>query len=552
MPYSTQVLALPDTLTRMTTSEKRLAILQMSFLRRVATDVPLQKWFSGYPWLLLLALTIMERIYGSQRLLLIELGDKGVWKAIRKAFRKAVDDPAIDLPRTPPSEAVMDQFLTWAAHHEELMDELSRIATLEAVTLAEACGNFPQEADEQVVNLVDVDLRFLIHGDGTFVQPYSQVTEKVNRETGEITTSGSRAKDPSQARIQRKSTDGSLDGKADLRGINNVAVSTYTDYGPVILAVGPAEGAELHEALELLERLHAILGDRMVWLVWDRVITGRVVSDVMARFGLVTVNKNVKAREDAGALRGQAIDQDEAIARFRRQEPLPLGTSVYETTKGHEVVKSVHAHFRTIREGACRHDIYEDDGGLYVARPLRHHEISDHNRAAPEGELFPGDDQRLFKVAPVRAASATRTPGIEVFIGHHGVGPWRMTTTWSFTCPDAPHRVHSFETTWTPHAQPTMPSLSPPKADPFNRIRLIPRSDPRFPKFHGRRNITESLHVSTKRSLGTGMQKGRATRLDTQIQQLQFLCSAIHVNSITEFRLNSPLLRLLGLEPRRA
>lgn len=534
MPFSPALQELPSDLISLSADEKRQAITQSAFLKKVHRKLDLEKFFSGYPWLLLLAVTIMERVDGSQRALLIELRKGSCWKDVCREYRILVNDPALDLPPVPPAAHVMDRFLKWITSEPKVMRKLHRIQLTSAVAVAEYCGQFPSDPSQMPDNLVNVDRRFIIHGDGTFIPPYSQVTEHVDTTTGEITLLGSRATSYTSARIQRSHTDGRADGKHGRRGINHVVISTYTDFGPIIFSVGQAAKSEVRQAEEQIQLLHEHLGDRLVWLVWDRAVTGKVIGNLLSAYGLITVNKNVQEPEERAAKKSMSIDADEAKRLFQQGQPLPLGTSVYPTSKGYEVVKSYHLKFRTHREGECCHEIHEDDGALYVVGTLTVRDQQGAVEEPPEGHLFDASDQRLFKIVRVSAQWAERRRTSGSLQPSTKQPSWQLHTNWSFQCPDHPDVTHQFETLWDPSKTEAGPRERGKGSDPFNRIRVLPRDDPRFAPTHGRRNVTESVNNTIKRTLGTGKERGRAIRLDPHIQSFQVLCAALRITAITE------------------
>lgn len=241
------------------------------------------------------------------------------------------------------------------------------------------------------------------------IAPYSKASSWVHPGTGEVTTHGSRAKDPRSARIQTIRTDTEIDGKGDLQGINFVSMHTWTDAGRVVLGTGHALGAESWVATDLRRAVQEQAAGGVHTVIYDGVVDGWIVDWLMGALRIQAVNiAKVKNKKDpeaptsdrpvrakpalvASANHAQRMLAElglestpelveyERVAAIKRlyesDEPLPVGLCVYPRARGrtseivysrfHPLGTAVHA----VERVECSHELMVDDGALYVVEP---------------------------------------------------------------------------------------------------------------------------------------------------------------------------------------
>lgn len=457
---------------------------------------------SDYPPVLLLAVLCLARVYRSQRASRTALAKGDIWADLCARMQVFIGDQP--LPTRPPSARVMDGFVEWLLTADEgrLPGRLSEMFTSTSLGLARVLGQFP---DGVMPDFANPDPRFVVFGDGTYVRPYSDVVEVVTVHpdgTETVKYQGSRAT-TGKPRTQTVLTDGTADEKADLRGVNHVTVSTWTRWGTLALAVEQAMGAEIHAARTALERLYANLGRLIHVVVWDGALVGVDVEALMTRYGVLVVNKN-RARIETSQPHLRLLTAEEATAIFDAGRALPLGTSVYRTRKGHDVVDSVVAHYGQPGSVDCPHDLWVDDGALW--------DVREHGTA-----------RHKYKIARAVALSATRVEGRE---------GWELDTTWLLPCALAPHG-HIFTTLARPQSIRAGRNQAERKRA-LGLLRPVARLDhATFGPTYGLRNITESLNSWFKKLLGTCGKGGRAMRQSVNAQALDHLCAMVVLNSVT-------------------
>lgn len=445
----------------------------------------------------------------------------------------------VTLPARPPTADQIDYMKKKLLATEGLLGALLVAFTKASVAQARHHGNLLGGIEPDWLGDSE---RNTIYGDGTIFKRHSDVTTLTDPITGEVVFLGSRATDPRRVRMQRFLTDTSQDGK-DLHGINHVSVHTWTPQGRVVLGVDHATGAEIWPALDLIDAVAELTGDGIHRLVWDRVFTGWPVEYLWAARRIMTVNKNVARSSNDTAIPIQAAGLDEATLLRRAErlgaevgaEPtagvahllsrgllrdallggdaLPLGTSVYKTTKGHEVVAErvyeLDPISHAVDDTTCTHALYVDGGALYdvEAHPVHGH---------------------LVKIAKADCVGVRvdRTP-----TGHTAAYEWVLpcgqtqlthTTTWA---PDGsryrPEDTHRHDRTKRQMAMTELRPISRADGDKFNDI-------------HGRRNDSESYNAWAKRHTH---HHGRAASTTLDGQRLDFLMIAMFNNSITWKRL---------------
>lgn len=492
---------------------------------------------SHYPATALLAVAVAARATASLpeacRLLRGQ-----AWEECRKrydAFRERDDAP---LPTTPPSRDAVFYFMEKLADNDEVRARLHEQFLRSSIGLARYLGNLRPGIEP---NWAAPDPRHTIYGDGTYITPYSDVIEVVDPLTHEPRVLGSSATvRPARLVRDNELTKGSHDGKAHLRGINHVALSTWTVAGRLVLHVGQAFGAESTETLRLVDELADHAGDGLHTLVYDRAITGWIIDYLMGRHRIQTIGKGV-ARSSTTQL-DDAIkpvhgsveaEQTEAMKRLAAEHgveftrdiaPLlrprvldrlanlggaqPVGTSVYPTKKGYDVVRGKYFWLgqttHPTSQGTCVHDLAVDDGALYTVSP---------------------DPEHGWAMKSAKAECISSKPS-------RGPRGWTVTNTWRVPC-----HVEAFEhtTRWSP---PARRGASPHHEDSrthlptaLRELRPLSRADgERFGRVHGRRNDSESFNNWYKNRLD---HKGRAASLRPARQDVDFLAGALLNNSNT-------------------
>ncbi|EYR61881.1 hypothetical protein N866_14690 [Actinotalea ferrariae CF5-4] len=183
---------------------------------------------------------------------------------------------------------------------------------------------------------------------------------------------------------------------------------------------------------------------------------------------------------------------------------LPLGTSVYKTTKDHDVVNSVVAHYGQPNGVDCPHDLWVDDGALFDV-------------------IEYGPARHQFKRARAQAVASRRikTPS--------GFAVW---TTWLLPCTLQPSG-HLFDTETRPRVHRASPGGAERKKAE-GQLRPVARMDTAaFQSTYGLRNITESVNSWFKKLLANNNTGGRAMRLNVQAQAVDHLCAMFVLNAIT-------------------
>lgn len=456
-----------------------------------------------YPDLLLFAVGVAGRVYGSQHRALTHLRQPAVWKNVTDRYCRVLrlNEP---LPAVPPSAATQDRFIARLCAQDGALDALLHAFAESAVKMARTMGQFPAVANPDFARL---DTRNIIFGDGTWYAPYSKVRRKWDPVTRQHYFLGSRARSGAP-RYQVTYTNGRPDNKKYHRGINHVTVSTWTSSGWVVLAVGQALQAEIAAARSLVDQVSDLVGPDVHALVWDRAVTGKDVPHLMANRRILVVNKNVARGSDPHGSHPMPITVDEAKAAYLRGDDLPLGTSVYETERGHDVVKGRFWRYGYLPDVTCRHDLWVDDGALFDVT------------TDPSGYRFKGTRAITVTSHAVNESIIPETPA------------WELHTTWDLPCAQT-GTTHRFTTVSAPNAK----SRSTDHDRALSELRPLPRIDAdAFATVHGLRNITESYNAWVKARLGTTADGGRAMRLDARAQLFDHLCAAALANDLTWLR----------------
>ena len=454
-----------------------------------------------HPPLLQFAVAVCARIYGSQNRALKELSDGTLWRDACAVFAEQTPTPT-PLPTAPPTARQQDGFIGWLAttqvNGEPLLDRLSEAFTKTAVRQAELLGNF---AEAGWPDYAKPDIWHTVFGDGTYLKPLSDACWVTNKETGEKTLVGSRAKNPARARVHHVLTDPTEDKKT-ARGVNHVTLTTWTRYGWVVLGVRHALGAEVHATRDLIASAHDTLGHRLHTVVWDRVIKGRDLQEFMGERRLMILTKQVERASNSKKSDGftaPVLAPEEALRLHAQGTPLPLGTCVYPRSEPYrpDVTRSYYYSYETFVDGACRHDLWVDDGALV--------------------DVIQSEKGWLVKVQHASVLHARPLPGPTFSLDYK----------FRLPCPQAAEGHHVFHRTWKPRA--SRPAKAPGRAG-YDLVPVPRLQQDLFDLIHGLRNNTESLNAWFKSSLG---QHKRAMRVEIEEQRIDHLCSAILANVIT-------------------
>ena len=376
-----------------------------------------------------------------------------------------------------------------------------------SLAMAKHLGQFKQHV---APDWTRIDSDHLIIGDGTYVKPFSSVKEVVDQKTGAKVVLGSRA--ASRPRIQRVITDSSQDAKTAI-GINHVTIVTPTRHGWIVLAVDHALASEIRTATPMIEQLTKLAGDGIHTVTWDSAYSGISKEILTANNGLLALTKPV-ARPDQTQLEhvGAAIGEDEAISRYEAGQALPLGTSVFPTTKGHAMVRTWVYPFGQIPGTNCEHELWVDGESLV-----------DVSRAEVAQATLTGQP---VKIAHAHTVSATRH--------RNESGSFGVKTEWSIPCKRAGE--HRFTTVSAPRTETGQPA---PDALPMatNTMSSLPRTQTeQFADGYGYRNMSESFNSWFKSRLGTTAGASRAMRLKPEHQGIDHICIGLIANSNTHLR----------------
>lgn len=484
---------------------------------------------SNYPAICLLATAASARITGSTKSALRLLhDDPSLWERCRHAFH-AVHD--VWLPGTPPTRDHVRHFRANVcdADRPQVLTDLLEAFTAGAVGQARALGNL---APGEVPDWATPDPRHAIFGDGTIVKPYSDVVEIMHPTTGEPVYLGSRAK-VGPPKVQRATRAAGVDEKAQ-SGINFVAMHTRTRSGLVVLAVDSTLGAEAWTAIDLVDRVSAAAGDGVHSVVYDRALTGWHTDYLMAQHRIQLFGKAVARAADNDAKEARAVLNarvaltaasagaeltgiTEALVRrdqiqdaYRGDRLLPVGTSIYPTTDGYDLVYGAFFHAPaqhvTATGETCTHDLVVDDGALYTV-------------------TFDPLTETLLKESHLPCASSRPVS--------RRAGAWGRVSSYDVPCGD---RAFRFEMTWEPdraRGARSRTAATPSHDRICARLHPVTRADvDRFEFVTRGRNDCESYNSWFKRSL-PGKDRDRGSALTGERQLLDFLLCAVVKNSDT-------------------
>ena len=480
-----------------------------------------------FPDLMLCGVHACWGVFGSQEGVLKHLRSSGAWADVCRVYLDMLGT-SFPLPTGAPDAHDMDRFLKKISNDDELRVQILEAFTRSSIALARNLGNFSPRG---LVDLAKPSPQNLVFGDGTFYQPFSDVKEIVDKVTGEIITVGSRAK--KKPRIQPVVTNAGRDGKG-LRGINHVTISTWTKSGWVVLMMDQALQSETPVAVRMLTRLKRKIGAGLVWAVWDRAVRGKAWRRLKDKIGLDVIGKEpARSKPPAGEFISH-LTREAAVERFTQGLPLPLGVSVYETERGHDVTNSKFIKLGDLSQGSCSHELYVDDAALFAVSP------------------DPSSRAKL-KVSRAKAKREIREPAQQTpgSSAEDWTDDYTNHVDWALPCPGHPEVVHTFSTVWRPFesrffAQDENGNYT---GSGLKDLRALSRSDQEmFLAILGFRNIAEALHAWLKARLGTTKNRGRATRIDQHQQLMHHFGLCLLANAITErsarFGIEYPSLKL--------
>jgi hypothetical protein len=523
----------------LTAAEHLKAVLRCKeFLTTAAQTVTAHRLAasSRYPEEFMVALIAGASIYGSESDLLRELEPQradavGLYPQLRQLCAEVwgwllpVRSPSRDQLR-----GVRD-----AVAREGLLPAVCRDFTVASLRLANELGAL---LPTPRASLTDIHMYNQLIGDGTQTKAYSKVKEVPHPRTGEPEIHGSRAS-KLPPRIQRKTTDMSIDGKPHSRGINTVHIGTLTPVGYVLLGFRQTEGGESPVVVDLLDELLALLPDGAAHAVnYDRVINIWHASYLLSRYALPVIGKGIadggptppyikdtrkeiaSRTKHAANARTKEINKRAKAARVkpRRLDPaeqqqieedilrallgqgdlgLEPGVTVRTNSRGvPELIHSKHADLGTASHrigdsGLCEHRLVVDDNTLT--------EVS-----------IDGAKIQYLEVSRARA--------------HRGRDGHTIEAEWVIPCAHG-NFVHREE--WTPNGRRGPNPAGASRATALDLVRLIPQLDPRWRVLAGQRNLTESWHKWYKDNL---LPSRRASSPDADQQLIAYLGSALAFN----------------------
>ncbi|MFY0409025.1 hypothetical protein [Solicola sp. PLA-1-18] len=483
-----------------------------------------------YPYTALLIIVVAARVTASLPEALKMLRDPALWEECSDRYASYTGGQR--LPMNPPTRAQVTFFRDQITTHPTLLADLQTEFQRNSIRQAQHLGNLKTDV---APDWSEPHEQNLVYGDGTILAPYSDVYTVTHPRTGESIVMGSRAKSPASARIQTVLSRTEEDDKRT-RGINFVAMHTWTRKGRVVLGTASALHAESWAALDLLDTLAATAAGGIHTLVYDRAITGWHVDYLMAKHRVQVIGKAVgRARDGQDDEREQSHSPDRVarlaaeyeaepspdvnqmlrhdllLARHFSNKPLPLGTSQYLTSKEKiDFVRSRTHHLPAFVHdgpaGTCEHRLAVDDGSLYEIGPDEDYDF----------------DLKLQHL-PCTRSTPTRRPD----------GRWGTRNTFSLRCGD---RTHEVVREWEPDG--TRYYRGDKDREKIDRIgcdlRPLSRAiGEQFAKVFGRRNDSESYN---KWMQNTTQHAGRAATSTLEGQELDFLSAAVLNNSNTWHR----------------
>jgi hypothetical protein len=512
---------------------------------------------------------IGARVEGSQAAVLSTLRDQKVWEELREVYESCEENQGTPFPLAAPNRDQVRYFRKRLLDVPDWFDALQPWFQRIAVAQAKELGNLAGGVDPDWTN---PSLRHTLIGDGMVLKPPTDVVRRVDPITGEEFFVGSRGVKP---RLAPQLTDLSEDGKAHLRGLNMVTMTTPTRYGPVVLGTSHAVGAEQWPALDLLDALAALAGDGIHNLLYDRVFHGWLNDYTVAKHRVRVFNKSHadksrgpgKVDEDTTtqrvladrALRRMASDDlhdrrlaelpedhfdhlgpqqrdrylaavrsfwrtDDLLDIYYSGAPQPIGVSLYPSTAASDSLRNRPASKREKVEIVRSEPLYfgkhvhDTDAGSCV------HEMFVDDGALHTAAADPTEGY-LVKVATARCISST--PRLRAN------GLWGSTETWLMPCPDGDFEI---TTTWDPQGDRFTPD-TPAEVDRtpedmvLNELRPISRSDHQeFADIANFRNHAESFNNWYQRTLP---HFGRAASYTVGGQQHDLLAAACQRNANT-------------------
>ena len=242
---------------------------------------------ADFPPLALVACLTGARITGSVASAVNLLHkDEHLWEQCADAYEQR---SGVRLPPAPPTYDQVRGMRDRIAADPDLLARIQQRFREIAVGQARLQGNLRPGVEPNGAQPLEAHA---VYGDGTIIAEYSDVRVVQDPVTKKGVVIGSRATNPEQARVQRTVSDTKQDDK-DSRGLNMVALHTWTTSGRVTLGTAVALGAEAWAAMDLIESLHKIAGDGIHSLIYDRAITGWHVDALMANCRIQVIGKAV-------------------------------------------------------------------------------------------------------------------------------------------------------------------------------------------------------------------------------------------------------------------
>jgi hypothetical protein len=523
---------LPQDLYAPAQADQVKAVFQSDLLYDMSAVLTPESATARFPDLMLFGVHCCVGVFASQEATLKHLRSGGAWSSVCETYLDMLGRP-MPLPTRAPKADEMDRFVAKISGISRIRKRIIDTFTESSIALAENLGNFPELSD---IDFAKPRPENMVFGDGTFYTPFSDV-KAVTDATGATVVLGSKAK--FRPRLQSVVTDAGRDGKG-VRGINHVTISTWTASGWVVLSVAQALKSETPVAVAMLRRLKKQIGEGMVWAVWDRAIRGKSWRSLKDELGLDVIGKeSARSKAPAGEYVSH-IPRERAIAMHESGQPLPLGVSVYPTSKNYDVTNSKFLRLGDLVQDSCTHELYVDDAALFavardasspaklkVARAIALRETS---RKSSRGQST-GD-------APTVTDGEAKEPGeARPQAGENWDDCWTHRVDWTLACPDHPGITHSFATVWRPFERQFFAEANEAEysGTALKDLRSLSRSDQEtFLAIHGFRNIAEALHAWLKARLGTTKNRGRASRLDPNQQLIHHLGLCFLANAITE------------------
>lgn len=407
----------------------------------------------------------------------------GVWEQVRASAARV----GRVLPEQPPTA---DQYHRMRRASVELAEELAGGVTGPAVSIARQVGLL---AAGERSSAATPERAQTVYGDGSVFKALSDVEVAAD---GSV--SGSRAKDPANARVAEK-----LSSKHGARsGLPITVVGCHGGLSRQRVILGLElyrDGSESDSAERLIRRVDEAAAGGVHAVVYDGLFSGRVLHRLMRR-GIVPV-----APMPSGDARRPGLDipadlqRDRSHLREKRQPAKRRGKGRRRRSHSEPAAKSRVAVYDLgplahDTGGGCEHRLWAVDGALTVTDPAGHPSL-DSPVAVRERLAFDGP------------AGARRLVGVYRLPCERG--PLRAEVELSGLRKGA-----------NKHGEPMVLA---------DWVRPIPEIDPTFDEVYGRRNDAESVFAWLKRQLPI---EGRATSLSPEGFLVDLVGAALWCNAV--------------------